>query len=924
MIDFPATEIKTPIIQRHYSSDILYGTNFSAATDIDEDLWPDNWEQFYGPGYPRYMQIRIASRRTLFGSNCLEIPILRGGAVVFTPQARTVRGLTYVGNAYILSQGLQHNRVFISLSQLDSDGRILETTISEIVTNTNGWTRLTTAPILAEHPDAYTVALGIHVVPIGRQDLTGLVEIGQISVSEQPTIQFDKNKPWQVYTMGEDVEISGRITALSSSWNGARLEIHDAYERVLESRPVAKPEGEMDATGERKADNGSPNIGQYEFRWSPTISTPGYYSVRLSLPMPGIEPYTLEPRGTSQSTSFVLVNPYGSLPGGNFGWSLPERMTIDECTALKPLLANAGISLLKYPVWLDASVPETLWQKHLRFCEWLVGQNIQGVGILAVPPDSLLNVWQRDFKLMRNGVPVSVRSREGQSQTGMGTTTKPQIVSANASARPEIDVNLAGNIFNLPQEMWLPSIETTIFRLGMVVSNWQLGGDSDMSLTEYDYLDMVLAAIHSRLNEGGLDASVGLPWDWVYPFPQYWDEQVSSQTSPQSPLASRGFLSLDNEWPLTADDLAYYLDATHDSSVMRFVEITPINKRRYSLDERICDLVQRLIAARENEADAVFLPHPFDADHGVFDLAGKPGELFLPWRTSALMISGRQSLGGFNMPGGSENHLFRKPGETIMVVWNPKETDENLFLGKGCQIVDVWGKETLPEVDNHRQSLRVGPVPIFVRNIDHDVAMIRQNCRLEDSNIPSRYGEAIANKLYFTNTTDSHLNGQLTLIPPEGVEVRPKTISLNLMNGETLEQDLEFSLTARATSGPQMLLVQATTNMTNARIFDIFHPVDIGGGDISIDISTRLNRNDELEVQQAFINDGEDIVSFTCTLYTPNRPLQKMQVRNQGFGRSDYTYTIPNGRTLIGKTLRVVAKDNNSRRTLKYEIKIEP
>ena len=932
MLDFPVTRIETPVIARHNASDIIYATNFSSAVDINEDSWPDHWGKHHGPGYPRYIEAQIVPRRTPFGTGSLQIPILRGGTAIFTPQIGTLSGLTYSGNAYVMSQGLQHNHVFVSLSLLDHDGNVLQTSFSETVINTNGWARLTTPSLLAEHPDTYAVAMGVHIVPTSRQDLSGMVEIGQLSISEHPTIQFDSQTPWQLYTFGSKVEINGRIATSSETWSQATLEIRDAYGNIIESRPVAKPEHEMPIPGANErpfansgrlpvssaawesASDGSsaqnlPQLSQYGFQWAPTIEAPGFYSVTLSLPMPGVDPYTLKSRGATQSTSFVVIKPYSVGVGGNFGWSLPVHTNIDDCVALKPLLNVAGISLLKYPLWLDVGTSEATWHDHAQFCEWLVGEHIRGIGVLAEPPQELLAAWQREFQLTRHGMllPPIAQAQANKGQAVVADDTLPY--------KPTLDIGSSGNIFNLPQERWLPSVETTIFRLGMMVPGWQFGGDGDMSLTGFGGLETLLQMLDARLKEHGLDTLIGIPWDWVYPFPQFGDEPRDS---------TMRFLSLDNQWPLTADDLAYYLDASSDSNVKRFVQIDLLDKRRYSLEERIIDLVRRLVTAQEHGASAMFLSRPFDENRGVFSPSGKPGELFLPWRTSALMISGRQALGRFDMPGGSENHLFRNAYETSMVVWNPVSTEETLFLGNDCQIVDVWGRENSPESDHQHQKIPVGAVPIFVRNINHDVAMIRQNCRLESSNIPSRYGEPIANKLYFTNTTGEPLSGQLTIVAPPGVDVRPNTILLNLMGGETLERDLALTLSAQATSGPQMLRVQVNSGLRDARVFDTYHPIDIGGGDISIDFSTRLNRSGELEVQQAFINDGQEIADFTCTLYIPNHPLQKMQIRNQGFGRSDYTYTIPNGRSLIGKKLRLVAKDNNSRRILKYEIDIEP
>jgi hypothetical protein len=259
-----------------------------------------------------------------------------------------------------------------------------------------------------------------------------------------------------------------------------------------------------------------------------------------------------------------------------------------------------------------------------------------------------------------------------------------------------------------------------------------------------------------------------------------------------------------------------------------------------------------------------------------------------------------------------------------MAVWNNTPTQEVLFLGQNSMIVDVWGNRTRPLSDSHRQIIPVGRLPIFVTDLHHDVAMIRQNCRLDQTNIPSRYGTPIPNTLYFTNTTAQPISGRLTFEPPEGVTVEPKTLPINLMPGETGAQPITFRLSAQARSGEQMLRIDVQAGLPDAPLFGVFQPINIGGGDVSIDLSTRLNRNNELEVYQAFINEGQTPVSFSCTLYIPNRPLQKMNVRNQGNGRSDYTYTIPNGRSLLGKSLRVTAKESGGQRVLKYEFTATP
>ena len=73
---------------------------------------------------------------------------------------------------------------------------------------------------------------------------------------------------------------------------------------------------------------------------------------------------------------------------------------------------------------------------------------------------------------------------------------------------------------------------------------------------------------------------------------------------------------------------------------------------------RLRDLFERMLAAKIHGASAVFCPDPFAAQCGLMNDDGTPGELFLPWRTTALEIGGKQFLGRLTLPGGSRNAVF--------------------------------------------------------------------------------------------------------------------------------------------------------------------------------------------------------------------------------------------------------------------------
>ncbi|MDR1383985.1 MAG: hypothetical protein LBJ67_09100 [Planctomycetaceae bacterium] len=950
IINFPATTI-TSLLQPRQDGEVIFNTNFGVTGESGKLRCPSGWEQFFAVGYPQYIEIEIIPHRSPFGTSCLQLPVQRGNVAIFSPRTEIQSGLTYTGFAYVLASGLKNNRMFISISLLDADGKILKTGISETVVHSEGWFPLATESLTADVPEAHSIAIGLHLVSTSRQDLSGQVEFSIAAIREEPTIRFQNDRDWQIYTNPLEITIRGEIYGTASNENRARLELQNVYGVPLASRPLIEnsrklnqpelfdeisnatlplasesqkstffpPEWEKEQENESQKKTQivsteksleKQDVRRYEFYWKPLITEPGFYTVTLSAPSSETT-FSFRSDKKTQSMSFVLLKPYGTLSSGDFGWSLPEETTIDECSRLKPLLAASGISRLKIPIWLSEQTPESVWQKYMKFCEWLNDHRIEPIGVLSVPPAEVINLWKHPQT-----------SKTGTIQTSAQTTTAETLFPVLASR----DFSKAGDVFSLPSAMWLPSMETTVFRLGMVIPEWQLGREQDLSLTDFSELNAMLEQIHSRWNQQSLDTSLGLVWDWVAPFPQFFQtKEVSKNNQPPETTETSGdFLALDNEQTLTADDLTYYLDATRDFPVKRYVSLPPLDRQRYSLETRITDLVGRMIAAKEYEADAIFIPHPFDPNFGLFDHRGMPDSLFLPWRTTSLMISGKTPMGSIHLPNQSENHLFNGLSDMVMMVRNNTPTEESLILGKDCKICDVWGKEISPMVRNAVQTVPVSTLPIFVTRLQPDIARIRQNCFLEESNIPSRYDRTISNKLYFTNTTEQTLIGRLAFRPPPGIVFKPNEVFLNLASGETLEEGLNIRLTPSAVSGKQMVQMDVTTNLNDARFFTVYQPVNVGGDDISLDLSTRLNRNNELEVYQSFRNEGNEPVSFHCTLYAPERPLQNMTVKNQGFGRNDSMYTLSNGSALIGKPLRVIAREIRGKRTLKYELTAKP
>src|SRR5204863_4855052 len=158
----------------------------------------------------------------------------------------------------------------------------------------------------------------------------------------------------------------------------------------------------------------------------------------------------------------------------------------------------------------------------------------------------------------------------------------------------------------------------------------------------------------------------------------------------------------------------------------RWMQVAPLPRGEYSSEVRVQDLVQRLLMAKMNGAQAVFLPQPFHDEQGIMNVDGSPGELFVPWRTTAMLIGGTEYLGPLQLPGGSTGHVFAKGGAAVMAVWDDKPATERVFLGDEVEQIDVWGRATRPALDKQDgRTLHVLPIdtlPTFITGLSEAVA----------------------------------------------------------------------------------------------------------------------------------------------------------------------------------------------------------
>jgi hypothetical protein len=241
-----------------------------------------------------------------------------------------------------------------------------------------------------------------------------------------------------------------------------------------------------------------------------------------------------------------------------------------------------------------------------------------------------------------------------------------------------------------------------------------------------------------------------------------------------------------------------------------------------------------------------------------------------------------------------------------MVVWNDlatpdKPVQESLFLGNGLEIIDIWGKSSVPEQVGNDQTIPVTQTPIFITGLNIDVARFRLSMQTPVNAISAVPGRV--NTIPFSFKNESAVPAAIQIAPQGPREgdwtIKPPTQTANLEAGIAGTGSFDLTLSPSADTGRRLFQYNVKITGIDAPEFAVYNEMMIGNPDVFMEFVSRLNENGDIELIQTFVNNTEQAYSYDCQLTVPNRSPQQNRISRQGFGRVEYVYTIKRGQELI-------------------------
>lgn len=527
-----------PIEVRYPEAATIFHGTFDPSWDENFDGWPDHWKRRRGPGFPHYVSIKIDEDHSRQGERCLRIDLDGGAAAAYSPPIKVGPLFSYVLEGSLKTEGLRHDWAYFSITLLDAQRHRLEAFHCEKVRHSGGWKKLRLGPISPASDDARFAVIGLHIEPEGSQeDLHGAAFFDDVWLGRLPRMTLKSNHPYNFFTTSDEIEVECTVSGFTTKGPEITYQLEDESGNPLARlrRPLAVKTAvaEDQLSLESFSDEPADLIG--EAGWKPPVSGPGFY--RIWATMKG---QALVHR---QGLNLVVIDPRHGTSGGEFGWTLPRGNRPVPLPLLAPLVGQAGIHWVKYPLWCEDQGSEDQGSEDqgneesaedlMAFYERLDAQGIELIGLLHEPPRS-------------------VRTRCGPSP--------PQS---------------AADLFTRDPSVWYPSLEPVMARLAGRVRWWQLGHDQDTSFVAHPNLTAKIAQVKNELDRIGLDVNLGIGWDWIHELPQAADGEVPWRS-----------VSLSADPPMTPRELAGYLDASRETGLQRWVAVEPLASGGYSFEVR--------------------------------------------------------------------------------------------------------------------------------------------------------------------------------------------------------------------------------------------------------------------------------------------------------------------------------------------------
>lgn len=935
----------------------VFSCNFDASWDPNYDGWPSDWTRRAGPGFPRYVRIEIDPVGPPSGGRSLRIDVDGAAAAAQSPLISVDPLFEYVLHVAVQAENVGAARARISLWLFDENRRPIQRISSNELSETARWRTASIGPAPLR-PEARSAMIALEVLQGGHPSSGGRIRFADIRLMRVPHFRLDTVKSRRLFIAPEPLRIECTAAGRFDSPPEAELVVVDQIGReIVRDRLSLKFHSQgakSHRTSPRTSSNSTnPQSSSGSVEGAVTTSSPGIAVGQWTVPklLPGwYRVRSMLWAGTrfvsEKQISIAVVEQFTRDNETPFGWSLPRADRPAMMSAWEHWIDASGVGWVKLPLWIDSRESDDDVAPTADAIDHLEQRGVRIIGVLDRPPQAVA-------RRLSNGTPLPTLAEVitadpsvwGASLTETITRFSMQVpywqlgsdddtsligsptVFSRVRTVVELFERLAPNAalglpwdstFSPPRHWPAPTASTDTKGAPAFVS---LSSRPPLSAAELAWL---LAEPPSSATAPGSDRTGG-GRRWRSPGNS---SSLESQASAAQSLRN-GTDSNGRAAEISAPSISGFIEMPPEPrSVVvnrvgpkRGIMLYPLPAERYDNLTRWIDYTARMITAKVYAADWIFAGDALEPSGGMFDESGDPTPLFLLWRTAACLIGGAEYLGRLDLPGESVVYLFARGDSTVLVVRRSEPGRDSISIPTGSVLFDAWGKRR-PTVGEGLHAVDVGPLPLYLVGVPSAVARWQLDAVLERGRLPAEFDKPHANAISVVNSFSQGVFGRVRIVPPDDWGVQPREADFRLAGGETWRLPFELRIPATASHGRKWLRFDFELEAGRSIRLSLYRPLDIGLGDVMIELTGRIDAHGRLEVIQRTINETDRPVSFRCELFIPDRRSMRSQVIGLGRGQDVKTYLIEDGQELQGRQLWLRAEEIDGARVLNYRFHV--
>ncbi|MFG0249800.1 MAG: hypothetical protein ACF8OB_13010 [Phycisphaeraceae bacterium JB051] len=769
-------------------------------------------------GYPTYTQVRFNIPQNQKGDHSLYMGLNGGnaGAYLEVGAIPAVPNSDYRITARVKTARLDHASAKFTVYFIDGKGRVVQDSVvtTGLFKSNDKWLDLS-MKLNGDFSPAAWIGMQVELLQERRDknsllgekqvifnEVDGGVWIDDIAIWQLPNISLSTQSKVNILRHPEKPNLTVKVRDLSGRRLVSTLTVYDYRRNLLDTRS-------------QEVGAGSPNAWTHQ----PTLPGYGWYLADLIVS----ETKAIDGSDIQQPVARTLCG---------FLW-LPSDKPAHLGDARRFSLRAVDVPDIELPMIPDLVQKAGIY--GVTISPWRRDTSTKNIEFQQNQLDDLLHpliAENRDVIFSLHPIPDLLKSELQQS-------------SLQAHMLFDQDVNI-----------WSAYFKPVILRHSQRVRQWELGSVLNPTAMYHKDLLGLIGRVRYQFQTLAPNPRLILPWNILEPPHEFLGKDV-------------GYVLKVPEGVHAEHLKEFWSDWTKQGDVPRTLmfQVSPADE--LSQQDRVNDLALRMLRGWEITQSGMMINKPWTVSDRR-DVVLMPDPTLGVFASLSNRLCGRRVVKYMNMGRGIKCMILDGTAGGMLAFWNESapqhRTDMTMHLGVDPKWHDLWGNHLPMTVEDGKQSFKVTGEPMFMEDIDTELALFRASFVVDRPFIESR--QIPHNRVVKLHNPWNHtISGHITFLEPKKWRISPKRMFFSMAANADYEIPIQLSFPISETAGHKELV--ARVEFVSQKRYDVNFttPLELGLKDIdfyshlTIESNPKTGTIDAL-VTQRIANRGTQVISL--------------------------------------------------------------